>query len=355
MATSVYSRRAYESQLRSWNPVTEFFLWAAKTDRRLLRLCTPWTQKTHVARGFFVLATAVFAVFSSYYTLSTVASSTTAVATVLSLLWATMIFMVDRELVGHWSRRSLWLRVILAAVLGATVAIPAELRVLQGRIDQSISRQHKVENKDAIDLSNQRRREVDQHQASLQQQLSELRRQAQETGRNMEAEIVGREIAGETTGIQGKGPAYDAANQRLQLLQDQMRTIQTELQSLAEDRQRITADFQAQEISGVYDFPSRYEALENATPLFSPLWKLSWLITILFIAFDMMPVLMKALSPVTDYDKLLAVQVQENIERARKIAEYNEKVIDKDFLSAHPSTVDLFEELFGPAESKAYD
>lgn len=338
-------------QFHALNPFTQFFLWAAKTDRRILSLCTNWTQKTHVARGFFVLATAVFAFASAYYALSSTVAGTAALAIPMALLWASMIFMVDRELVGHWSRGSLWVRVILSAFLGATVATPAVMCLMQGRIDQQIEREHAADNKDAISRLTQRQQDADKHETDLRAQLADLRRQAQETGRNREAEIVGQVIQHQTTGIPGEGPAYKAANQRLELIHAQMKDIEDELTGIAQDRDRIKADYKSQEIDSVYDFPSRYEALDRATPVLSPMWKVSWLITLLFIAFDTMPVLMKFLSPVTDYDQLLAVQVNENNHRARKIAEYNEREISADFLCPQPSTLELFERTFRTAES----
>jgi hypothetical protein len=336
------------------NPVTDFLLWAAKTDCRLLRLCTPFTQKTHVARGYFVLLTSLFSLGSCYYTVSTIASSSPMVAVPLSLLWASMIFMIDRELVGNWSRRSLWLRVALATILGLIIAIPAEIRVMEGRIDQQIARTYNKENGDAIARLQQRQRDADQHEADLRQQLAGLRGEVEETGRNLEAEIVGRMIAHQTTGLAGKGPAYEAASQRLDILDTQIKNVYDELNQVQDDRARIIADFKRQEIAPVHDFPTRYEALESATPWFSPMWKLSWFITLAFILVDMMPVLMKAFSPVTDYDRLLAAQVRENIERVRVVADSNAQVMDKGFLTPRPSTVELFEKLFAPEESKIY-
>jgi hypothetical protein len=264
-----------------------------------------------------------------------------------------MIFMVDRELVGHWSKKTLWMRVVLAAFIGMTVAIPAEMRILQGRIDQQIARQHDVENHEAISRLLARQSDLDHRQAALQEQLAQLRQQAQEVGRNREAEVVGAVIASQTTGIRGKGPAYEAANQRLQLLDDQKQNVESDLQRLGDERARVTAEYKDREIQAVHDFPTRYEALANATPIFTPLWRISWLITLLVILIDMTPVLMKAQSPITDYDQLLAVQVQENIRRARKIAEYNDQVMSGDMLSTQPSTLDLLEKALAPTESKA--
>src|SRR5215470_16577604 len=88
------------------NPFTRFFLWASKTDCRIIGLCTNWTQKTHVARGFFVLATSLLAFVAMDYALSTT-GQTSRLAFPLALLFAVVIFMFDRELVGHWSHRSL--------------------------------------------------------------------------------------------------------------------------------------------------------------------------------------------------------------------------------------------------------
>ena len=155
-----------QSHFHMANPLTDFLYWASKTDRRLLRLCTPFTQMTHTARGFFVLATAVFALASSYYTLTTIASGSATLALPLSLLWASVIFMVDRELVGHWSRRSLWLRVGLAFILGMLVAIPAEVRMLEGRIDHQILNNNNVENSIAIKRLRDRQQDADRSHAA---------------------------------------------------------------------------------------------------------------------------------------------------------------------------------------------
>ena len=81
------------------------------------------------------------------------------------------------------------------------------------------------------------------------------------------------------------------------------------------------------------------------------MWKVYWAVTLLLIAFYTMPVLMKLFSPITDYDELLAVQVNENNHRTGKIAEYNERAISADFLSPKPSTLELFERTLESADS----
>ncbi len=334
------------------NPISGLFLWASKTDRRILRLCAPWTQMTHVSRGFFVFETALFAAGAAYYTLITTVSSNATAAAIIALLWGAMILMIDRELVGAWSRKSLWIRVLLAAIIGTTVAIPAEMRVLQGRIDQQIVRQQQAENAGLIARYHAQQDQLNQRQQQLQAQITDFRNQSALASRNKEAESVGAVIAGETTGIKGEGPAYRAANDRIAELQQQMDAAATELKSVESDRARIANELKQEEIAAVYDFPSRYEALTKATDASKPLWRLSWLITLVFIGIDMVPVLMKALSPITDYDHLLAAQVKENIQRARLIAEHNARLMETDFLTRRATTIDTYERLAGSEASE---
>jgi signal transduction histidine kinase len=246
-----------ENEFSSSNPVSGLFLWASKTDRRILRMCAPWTQMTHISRGFFVVETALFAAGAAYYTLITTVSSDGVAAFVIALLWGAMILMIDRELVGAWSRKSLWIRVLLAAVIGTTVAIPAEMRVLQGRIDQQIVRQQQGENAPLIARYHAEQDQLNQRQQQLQVQIADFRNQSALASRNKEAESVGAVIAGETTGIKGEGPAYHAANDRIRELQQQMEAAAAELKSVEGDRARIAGELKQEEIGAVYDFPSR--------------------------------------------------------------------------------------------------
>jgi cell division protein FtsB len=349
MRTSSYpATDALENEFSGSNPVSGLFLWASKTDRRILRMCAPWTQMTHISRGFFVVETALFAAGAAYYTLITTVSSNGTAAFIIALLWGAMILMIDRELVGAWSRRSLWIRVLLAAVIGMTVAIPAEMRVLQGRIDQQIVREQQQENGALIARYHAQQDQLDQREQQLQAQIADFRNQSATASRNKEAESVGAVIAGETTGIRGEGPAYHAANDRIRELGQQMDAASAEVKEIETARTRIATEMKNEEIGAVYDFPSRYEALTKATDASKPLWRLAWLITLVFIGIDMVPVLMKALSPVTDYDHLLATQVKENIYRARLIAEHNSQAMEDEFLTRRANTIDTYEQLTNP-------
>jgi uncharacterized protein YhaN len=345
--TRCVPRRRRDLEFSIPNPIVAFFLWAAKSDPRILRSCAPWTRRTQVAKGFFVTSTAVWSAVAAHYFLSTTVALSPEVVSIGSVGWGCAIFMFDRELVGHWSRKSLSIRVVLSAALSLTVAIPVEMRIFQGRIDLQISRGHADENRAASDRLRQKQDTIDEAQHELEKQLSAVRSQIPHVGEVKQAEAIGRQIADQTTGVRGEGKAYSAAADRLKLLQDQQSDIEKQLQGLANDRSRITADFRDQEITSAHDFLTRFEAMRAAAPTFSPMWMLSWLLTILFVVVDMFPVLMKAIVPPSDYDHFLGIQQRENIHRAERIAVYNECVTEHDFLTPQPSTLELFERVFG--------
>jgi len=315
----------------------------------MIRMCAASTRRSHAARGFFVLATAMFAAAAAFYFVITAERGSLAFALPLALFWGCVIFMIDRELVGGWSLRTAWIRLALSFILGITVAIPAELRLLEGRIDQQIERDSMSENAAARNRMQQRTAQLDAQRAELESQLAEIRRQVQETGRNREAEVVGRVIQGQTTGIAGEGPAFRAAEERLKLLQAQSADVAAALARVNQERPRAAEDYQKEQIGAIYDFPSRYEALKRATPAFTPLWTLSWLLTLVIILVDMLPVIMKVQADPSDYDYLLRIEVEENIHRAQRMAEHHAKILQDDFLNPQASTVNAFESAVRPS------
>jgi len=344
------SSRVFSEHFKPVNPFKIFFLWACQSDRRVLEMCTRWTQMRHVSRGVFVLVTGVFAFGAAYYALTSTAGVSREIALLVALLWGGLIFMIDRDLVGDWSRKSLWIRLVLAGILGTIMAIPAELKLLEARIDQQISRLHASENSKGIENMHLRQQALDLRETGLYKQLGDVQEQIGITARNREAEVVGTLIPNQTTGRPTEGPAFRAAEARLTELHKQEDALRKDVEEINKERAAVTSDYKSEEIGSVHDFPARYEAMSAATPIMSPLWRISWLITLALIILDMTPVLMKANSPITDYDELIATQMNENKQRVRKIAEYNQALIDSDFLTPQPSTVELFEKIFSSKE-----
>lgn len=339
----------------SWlrNPFVRFFLWASKTDPRLMRICAGSTQRTHVARGFFVLGTGLASCAASFYFIYATLGSVLA-ASIIAPLCGALIFMFDRELVGGNTVRVAWVRIALSLLIGITIAIPFEMRLLQNRIDFLLKKQEQVQNAPAMQTLKQQLNDIDARETALHNQTAALRSQQQTAIRNKEAEVVGSMIAGETTGIKGKGPAYEAADQRLRELQTQIDAINSEIATLDSDRARVDAQYKRQELTTVYDFPARYEALQTLVPRFSPLWRLGWMVTGLIIMFDMFPVLSKFLGKETDYDVLQRTEVTEIIHRAEKIAEHNHATIESGYLEWHPSTIEAMENLSSRTASSSF-
>lgn len=332
------------------NPFVRFFLWASKTDPRLMRICAGSTRRTHVARGFFVLGTGLASCAASYYFLYATLGLVTPAA-LIAPLCGSLIFMFDRELVGGNTVRAAWVRITLSLLIGITIAIPFEMRLLQNRIDLLLKRQEQVQNAPALQAAKQQQAQIDTRETTLQNEVVDLRAQQQTAIRNKEAEVVGSRIADETTGVKGKGPAYRAAEDRIDDLQGQISSINAEIAALDAARSRVDAQYKRQEINAIYDFPARYEALQNFIPRFSPLWRLGWMVTGLIVLFDMFPVLSKFLGKETDYDVLQRTEVAEIIHRAEKIAEHNYAAVESGYLDWQPSTLEAMERLSGPTGS----
>lgn len=326
------------------NPFVRFFLWASKTDPRLMLLCAGSTRRTHVARGFFVLGTGLASCAASYYFVYATLGSKLAAGLIAPLCGA-LIFMFDRELVGGNTVRAAWVRITLSLLIGITIAIPFEMRLLQNRIDLLLKKQEQNQNAPAMQALKQQLAEIDAREVALHNQIADLRSQQQTAMRNKEAEVVGSMIAGETTGIKGKGPAYEAAQDRVHDLEGQIQAMSADITALDSDRARVEQQYKRQEITSVFDFPARYEALQTFVPRFSPLWRLGWMVTLLIVMFDMFPVMSKFLGKETDYDVLQRTEVAEIIHRAEKIAEHNHGTIESGYLEWQPSTLEAMERL----------
>src|SRR5260370_41658012 len=92
-------RRALPFSAPIRNPISLLFLCASKTDPRLVAVCSRWAINTQIALGVFVFFTALLALGSAYYTLSTLhASQFWALG--IAIAWSVFVFFLDREIVG---------------------------------------------------------------------------------------------------------------------------------------------------------------------------------------------------------------------------------------------------------------
>jgi len=307
------------------NPVRLALFWLSKTDPRLVSVCSRWAMETQAALGVFVLFTAALAFGAVYYTLSTLNASASLVPWI-ALGYSIFVLFLDREITGSLDKTSAIVRPFLALFIGTLVAIPIELWVFQGRIDQELQRQYRQDNKLQLDEAHLQQSQLGKRRDELVTNLNDLRKQEADWAKTLDAEAVGRAGAGRT-GLPGAGPAFQNAQAQQaavrQRIQEARQDIDRMDQSLPLERQRLEAQFQREEVGKVTDFVTRYEALDKVIHGSEPLYWFSWLITLGLIFIEMTPALLKILTPHVDYHHLVQAEIRENVARIDEISDRN--------------------------------
>ena len=156
--------------IKAWyqikNSVEKFLYFAAGVDTQLLRYCPHSDRVKEQCIGGTVLATAVLAFFSSFYAFYIVFSpkvalaiettkapthvGTALLAILFGLLWATMIFNLDRFIVsstgqGNGKENITWgevwaaaPRILMAFLIAIVLSKPLEIKIMQSEIDAEL-------------------------------------------------------------------------------------------------------------------------------------------------------------------------------------------------------------------------
>jgi hypothetical protein len=314
------------------NPLTLGLLWASKTDPRLIAVCSRWARATQVAFGVFVLFTATLAFGAAYCTLSTVHTPGSLIPWI-ALAWSIFILFLDREIAGGLDKTTAIVRPLLALFIGTLIAIPIELWVFQERVDQELQRQYLNDNKQQIDGLHAQESKIESRRDDLQSTLADLRRQEADWAKILDSEAVGRAGQGRT-GVAGAGPAFQNAQAQQisvrQRIQEVRRDLEQMDQSLPLERQRLMGQFQREEVGKITDFVTRYEAMDKVIHSSDPLYRLSWLITLALILIEMMPAVLKILTPHVDYHHLVQAEIRENCARIDELSDRNYRLAMQD-------------------------
>lgn len=302
--------------------MTEFFRWLSKTDPQAIELCTPVTRLSQTSFGVMILFTGLLAFCSGSYAIYVVWHSAF-LAVVVGIIYSCMIVTFDREIVSATSKASVWLRVPLALLLGVVIAVPIELRILQDRIDQELLRKSHAENQSALDRRHSEETDFETRRRELERAVLKYQANVDEWGRAIEAEVVGRQIAGRT-GKAGEGPAYRAAREQLdrnqELLTDSRRELEEVRKQETEIRTRAKQEFEQTSVAPVYDLLSRIEGLAAVTSQSSAAAAMSWSITALLVMIELFPALIKLLSPYSEYTAMVEARRREGIQRVHATA-----------------------------------
>jgi hypothetical protein len=307
------------------NPALLFLFWLSKTDSRLVSVCSRWSMATQAAFGIFVLFTAVLAFGSADYTLSTLSAPASLVPW-MATGWACFILFLDREIAGSLDKTTAIVRPFLALFIGTLVAIPIELWVFSGRVDQELQRQYRADNKQQFDQLRSNQSQIEKRRDDLTGTLTELRKEEADWGKILDSEAVGRSGPGRT-GLPGAGPVFQNAQSQQASIRQRIEETRHDLaqmnSSLPEERQRMEGQFRREEVGRVTDFVTRYEAMDKIIHSSDPLYRLSWLITLALILVEMTPALLKILTPHVDYHHLVNADIRERCARIDELGERN--------------------------------
>lgn len=278
--------------------------------------------------GTLVLIPAILALVSMTYALSTVGQLEEHLwlAWLGGIVWALIIFSFDRYIVSTHRRKlenkdelkspAFYLRFFFALILGIVISHPIVLLYFNGSITDTI-KQNRVEHQKNIQA------EYDARIHSIENQIASIDTNfsAKEKARDVQADLVAREIDGEvlknakgeivTTGIYGKGPSAENKIKHLAQLEKELQTLRVndslrknelyaEINQLQDD---ADSSISAYNIS--FDYLRRELALEQLKDEHAIVGITQWLLMLLFVLVDVLPVTFKTFSPFGMYDKIL--------------------------------------------------
>lgn len=168
--------------------IERVFFWLSGASTESLEACPRWEQRKYVAFGATVLVPALFALMASAYAVSTLTDNWYVIAPV-SVIWSFIILTVDRALLATYRAYQSWfrkisqfsLRVVVAALMGMTIAHPLALLLFRDTITSVIEedRQKEIEAARATALAE--KKNVEAKVAPLEAEIAATREKWNET------------------------------------------------------------------------------------------------------------------------------------------------------------------------------
>jgi F0F1-type ATP synthase membrane subunit b/b' len=306
-------------------PRRNFLWWCAGGVPEFLRLY-PTEKVKYEGIGGAVLMTGVLAFLSGFYAIyTTVASGSYAVPISIGfgILWGLAIFNLDRYIVA--SLRKAWLpalpRLGLAILIGITLSKPLELRLFHNAISAqaAIDRDHAVTAKRASLTASSRLPAVTTELDELQKKIAATdgRAKSLEDGFHKEADGTG---GSQKYGYSEVARIKESAANQARLEANELRTTTSDrLKQLQDEKDKTNAAIEQQvarfreSLTG--DFLSNMVALSELSASSASVWWISTFVTLLLIAVEITPVIVKLMSPIGPYDiKIDAINSIENHE-----------------------------------------
>ena len=308
--------------MRLFHVIQRFFQFLSKTDQDALAsaCCTRVTRMTQTSLGIMVFLTGILAFFSGSYAIYTAFDQrpwAPLVAVPLGVLYSFMIIIFDREIVGAQNKSAVWIRLPLAVIIGFIVAVPLELRLLEGSIEKQLLVASQVDNKRLSERVQSKQDELDARKKELREAVKQSRDEVKRWNGAMEAETVGRQLTGRT-GKAGQGPAYEEAKRNRDASEAILARYEAELAkheaSEEAERQRLLAEYNTGHIPQAKDFLARYEALDQLKSSSPAALTISLGMRIFFILIEVFPALLKLFLPYSEYNAIVEARRRSQVQ-----------------------------------------
>lgn len=299
--------------------IENFFLFCSGSVRSTLKRAPSDTNRIS-AIGATVFFTAVFAGLTSAYAFNFIFESTIATL-VISILWAALIFNLDRFIVlsMKYTKKGIdkYLqaipRIVLACLIAIVIAKPFELKLFESEIEKEILVMNQEETADREGFILQRfkplKEEINIELAQIDQTIE--RSLAHLTSLEFEAT---KEADGTGGSLQKNlGPIYKLKKENADLALAQHTQLVTKLTPRKDsilNSKALLMDRENQQIMATnlltFDgLSSRLEALSRLSTKKKSIRYASWFIMLLLIAIEIAPILTKLISKEGPYDYLL--------------------------------------------------
>ncbi len=315
------------SQRESYQPTafTKFLWWLATAEKELIIDCTV-DRNRYAITGMTVLGTWMFATLAWSYFFSTVVNNSFIVI-VLGIFMGGIILCIDRALIkgiNAQNKRKFWplfIRGLLALTIGTFMAQPALLYLFDKEIHVQISLDNEQKKRDKKlqqdSLYAFQKNELEQQKNQLQQQLNK---------KYNEVAVARNAFIEETDGTGGSGKIglkeiakakqneyqkLDGEYQQLNTLaQPNIRSIDSSLAVIETAKQKEQQAFNTLLNDG---FLTRIEALHHLIQNNSAAQLRYYLLIIILVLIELMPVIAKTLLPDGTYDE--KVRLREAMEK----------------------------------------
>ncbi|MBL4669254.1 MAG: DUF4407 domain-containing protein [Flavobacteriales bacterium] len=291
----------------------QFFILCSGSDTAILENCSKGEQNKYAGIGATVFFTAVMAFVAASYALYTVFDNWfTAVA--FGLVWALLIFNLDRFIVSTIKKRDSFVkeliqaspRLILAIIIAIVIAKPLELKIFEKEINQVL-----LEEKNTLTQNNQNQiaAQYAPEIKGLQQKIKT--NQTEITNKEAEVNSLYNTYITEAEGTKGslklgKGPVYKEKREKHDALLKELQLLKTDNKTkidASEAKISLLKGEYKTKVGNTQPIIDNYDGLMARVNALNKLpWLPSFFIFLLFLAIETSPILAKLLAPKGEYD-----------------------------------------------------